>query len=106
VLLWSESARVVDPKDFQFYTWADWPKLGAGNGDDCICAVRFKLRVPEAVALCDYDRLPVAQVAFSRWKVFKRIVKNRVKVLTESPLDCRLEPVCQELNCPSNKGLS
>ena len=27
VLLWNESARVVDPADFQLYTWADWSKL-------------------------------------------------------------------------------
>ena len=24
VLLWNESARVVDPADYQLYTWADW----------------------------------------------------------------------------------
>ena len=28
VLLWNESARVVDPADYQLYTWADWAKLG------------------------------------------------------------------------------
>jgi hypothetical protein len=27
VLLWNESARVVDPADYQLYTWADWAKL-------------------------------------------------------------------------------
>ena len=27
VLLWNESARVVDPADYQLYTWADWSKL-------------------------------------------------------------------------------
>ena len=27
VLLWNESARVVDPEDFQLYTWEDWSKL-------------------------------------------------------------------------------
>jgi hypothetical protein len=24
VLLWNESARVVDPADYQTYTWEDW----------------------------------------------------------------------------------
>jgi len=59
VLLWNESARVVDPKDFQLCTWEDWAKLRPDNGEDHIQAVRFKLRVPEVVALSDYDRLPV-----------------------------------------------
>ncbi len=61
VLLWNESARVVDPADYQLYTWADWSKLRPRDGEDLIQAVRFKLRVPEVVALTDYDRLPVAQ---------------------------------------------
>jgi len=34
--------------------------------------VRFKLRVPEVVALTDYDRLTVAHVTFSRRSIFKR----------------------------------
>ncbi len=34
--------------------------------------MRFKLRVPEVVALTDYDRLPVAHVTFSRRNIFKR----------------------------------
>ena len=72
VLLWNESARVVDPKDFQLYTWEDWAKLRPRDGEDHIQAVRFKLRVPEVVALTEYDRLPVAHVTFSRRNIFKR----------------------------------
>lgn len=72
VLLWNESARVVDPADFQLYTWEDWAKLRPHAGEDFIQAVRFKLRVPEVVALTGYDRLPQAAVTFSRRNVFKR----------------------------------
>ena len=72
VLLWNESARVVDPADYQLYTWADWSKLRPRDGEDCIRAVRFRLRVPEVVALSGYDRLPVAHVTFSRRNIFKR----------------------------------
>ena len=60
VLLWNESARVVDPADYQLYTWADWAKLRPRDGEPFIQAVRFRLRVPEVVALSGYDRLPVA----------------------------------------------
>ncbi len=34
--------------------------------------MRFKLRVPEVIALTDYDRLPMAAVTFSRRNIFKR----------------------------------
>ena len=27
VLLWNESARVVDPDDYRLYSWADWSAL-------------------------------------------------------------------------------
>ena len=72
VLLWSESVRVVDPADFQLHTWDDWAKLRPRGGEDCIQAVRFKLRVPEVVVLSGYDRLPAAHVTFSRRNIFKR----------------------------------
>ena len=72
VLLWNESARVVDPADYQLYTWADWSKLRPRDDEPFIQAVRFRLRVPEVVALSGYDRLPVAHVTFSRRNIFKR----------------------------------
>lgn len=72
VLLWNESARVVDPKDFQLYTWDDWAKLAPKAGEAFIRGVRLRLRVPEVVALTEYDRLPAAHVTFSRRNIFKR----------------------------------
>jgi 5-methylcytosine-specific restriction endonuclease McrA len=72
VLLWNESARVVDPADYQTYDWHDWAKLQPSDGDDCIQAVRFRLRVPEVITLTGYDRLPTASVTFSRRNIFRR----------------------------------
>ena len=72
VLLWNESARVVDPEDFQLYTWEDWSRLKPRDGEAFVQAVRFRLRVPEVVALTGYDRLPLGAVIFSRRNVFKR----------------------------------
>lgn len=72
VLLWNEAARVVDPADYQLYTWTDWSRLRPRDGQDSIRAVRFRLRVPEVVVLSHYDRLPAAHVTFSRRNVFHR----------------------------------
>ncbi len=72
VLLWNESARVVDPADYQTYTWEDWSGLGVRDGERFIQAVRFRLRVPEVITLTEYDRLPAAAVTFSRRNIFKR----------------------------------
>ncbi|HEX4143520.1 MAG TPA: HNH endonuclease [Pirellulales bacterium] len=72
VMLWNESARVVDPADFRLYDWADWSRLHPAEGELFIRAVRMRLRVPEVITLSGYDRLPTAAVAFSRRNVFKR----------------------------------
>ena len=40
VLLWNESARVVDPADYQTYTWDDWSKLRPRDDERFIQAVR------------------------------------------------------------------
>ena len=72
VLLWNESARVVDPADYQTYPWEDWTRLRPRDGERFIQAVRFRLRVPEVVTLSEFDRLPTAAVTFSRRNIFKR----------------------------------
>ena len=72
VLLWNESARAVDPADYQTYTWEDWSRLRPHDDEQFIQAVRIRLRVPEVVTLTDYDRLPTAAVTFSRRNIFKR----------------------------------
>jgi 5-methylcytosine-specific restriction endonuclease McrA len=71
-MLWNESARVVDPHDYQMYTWADWSQLAPGEGEPFVQAIRMRLRVPEVVTLTGYDRLPAAAVSFSRRNIFKR----------------------------------
>ena len=58
VLLWNEAARVVDPADYQTFSWSDWSKLRPRDGEAFVQAVSMRLRVPEVVALTSYDRLP------------------------------------------------
>ncbi|MGC3969630.1 MAG: HNH endonuclease [Pirellulales bacterium] len=72
VMLWNESARVVDPRDYQIYDWTDWSRLAPASGESFIQAISLRVRVPEVIALADYDRLPEAAVAFSRRNIFKR----------------------------------
>lgn len=43
VLLWNESARVVDPADYQTYNWEDWSKLRPKDGERFIRAVQFRI---------------------------------------------------------------
>src|SRR5262245_55061965 len=72
VMVWNESARVVDPDDYRLYTWSDWSKLTPREGERFLRAVSQRLRVPEVVVLARYDRLPESAVTFSRRNVYKR----------------------------------
>jgi 5-methylcytosine-specific restriction endonuclease McrA len=72
VMLWNDSAKVVDPADYRLYSWADWIDLAPVEGRPCIRTARARIRAPEVVALQHFDRLPAAAVAFSRRNVAKR----------------------------------
>ena len=72
IMLWNESAKVVDPVDYQLYDWHDWSKLVPDLDEPHVQAVRQRFRVPEVVTLTEFDRLPSAAVTFSRRNVFKR----------------------------------
>ena len=67
-----ERARIVDPADFRQYAWADWARLIPKDDEPFIQAVAFRVRVPEVIALTEYDRVPVNAVTFSRRNIYKR----------------------------------
>lgn len=71
-LVAAERARIVDPNDFQQYTWTDWARLIPPDDEPFVQSVTFRIRVPEVITLTDYDRVPTNSVAFSRRNIFKR----------------------------------
>ena len=72
VMLWNESARVVDPDDYRLYTWSTWSEMRPRDDEPFIQAVTFRLRVPEVLSLTRYDRPRETAVTFSRRNIFKR----------------------------------
>ena len=71
-LVVSERARIVDPTNFQQYTWSDWSKLIPTDDEPFVQGVKFRLRVPEVITLTEYDRVPTKSVTFSRRNIYKR----------------------------------
>lgn len=71
-LVAAERARIVDPTDFQQYTWADWSKLVPQNDELFVQSVTFRIRVPEVITLSEYDRVPTNAVTFSRRNIYRR----------------------------------
>ena len=72
VMVWSDTARVVDPVDYQLYDWDAWSDLKPSGDQSFVQAVSQQIRVPEVVTLTEFNRLPSTTVAFSRRNIFKR----------------------------------
>lgn len=71
VMVWNDSARIVEPESYQLYDWNEWTALEA-RGGDFIQAVSQRIRVPEVITLSEFDRVPSSTVTFSRRNIFKR----------------------------------
>ncbi|MEK6238708.1 MAG: HNH endonuclease, partial [Planctomycetales bacterium] len=72
VLMWNETAKAVDPEDYQTYDWEDWSLLEPLDDEPFVQGLSARFKVPEVVTLAEYDRLPSAAVTFSRRNIFKR----------------------------------
>lgn len=72
VMLCRGTVRVVDPADYQVYTWEDWSEQRPGRDELSIRSPGLRLRVPEVITLVRYDRVPNNCVTFSRRNLFRR----------------------------------
>ena len=62
----SDLARIVDPDDYQLYTFEDWMNLPVKEGEPFISTSHTKVRVPEIIVLQEYEKLPQREVKLSR----------------------------------------
>lgn len=65
-------AKIIDPEDYQQYTWADWSALRPKEGEDVIFGTSKSFRVPKVIRLEKYDKIPNHKIAFSRRTIYKR----------------------------------
>lgn len=65
-------AKIIDPEDYQQYTWKDWANLRPKDGEDVIFGTSSAFRVPKVIRLEKYDKIPNHKVAFSRRTIYKR----------------------------------
>lgn len=72
IMLYGGTIRVVDPRDYQTYSWSDWSELRPRDGEHAVRSASLCLRVPEVVVLATYDGMPGRTVPFSRRNIFRR----------------------------------
>jgi 5-methylcytosine-specific restriction endonuclease McrA len=76
-LLYRNHARVVTAEEGSFGTFSfeDWKDLSSRADlpeNECINAIKFKIRIPRIILLVFYDRLPVKEVKFTRKNIYDR----------------------------------
>ena len=71
-MVYRGTARVVDPNSYQLFQWQDWSEIPVVEGEPYVQAVSQRFRIPEVIALKDFDKLPISLVTFNRRNIFKR----------------------------------
>jgi len=72
VLVWKGVARIIDPADYQMYEWHDWTQLSPSSDEPVIKAVTMQIRVPTAITLSHYHKVPKGSVPFNRRNLIRR----------------------------------
>lgn len=71
-MVFTGTARFVDPDTYQLLDWNDWAALEPARDERFIQAISQRFCVPEVISLLNFDRLPKSTVTFSRRNIFKR----------------------------------
>ena len=51
IMLWNDSAKIVDPIDYQLYDWNDCSRMVPERDEPFIQSVSQRIRIPEVIAL-------------------------------------------------------
>lgn len=72
MLVGSDKARIIDPSNYQTFSWDEWSRMRPQSHEDRIIGANIDFRVPEVILLSKYDRLPPVNAIFNRKNLFKR----------------------------------
>ncbi len=71
-LLCKGAALAVRPDTYEVHGFEAWIDLAVPPDEPHVKTVHLRIRVPEVIALKNYDRVPAHAVTFSRRNLFKR----------------------------------
>lgn len=65
-------ARILNPEDYQLYTWEDWSKLKPSLNEAILKSTGSVYKVPEIILLTNYNKIPSRRMSFSRRTIYQR----------------------------------
>lgn len=94
-----ENAKIIDPHDYQMYSWEDWSNVKVNESDAFISTVRGKIRAPDVIVLNNYEKLHSRTLMFNRRNLFVRDQNtcqycNKKLSLSDCTID-HVTPRCQ-----------
>jgi len=72
-LLYLDHARVVD-EEYRTYTFEDWREMSQlieDHPSGYVSTPKFRIAIPEVIALRRYDKMPVGDVKFTRRNIYE-----------------------------------
>ena len=76
-LLYMGHAQVVEGNgagdDFRTFDFHRWQELSQDyEGEDAVCTISFRIRIPRVIVLMLFDRIPKKEVKLTRQNIFER----------------------------------
>jgi 5-methylcytosine-specific restriction endonuclease McrA len=71
-LLFAGKASVVDVVDYAVFTWDEWSKVPAQEGEPVIHTSNANIKLPEVIVLSNYDKLPKKGMKLTKRNIFLR----------------------------------
>jgi 5-methylcytosine-specific restriction endonuclease McrA len=71
-LVFKDLARILSPDNYRLHDFSSWADLSVLQGEPCIQAVHFRIKIPEVIILHHCDRFLKPRVVFSRRNLFRR----------------------------------
>jgi hypothetical protein len=65
------NAEIIDPADYQEYTWEEWTLFTPREGEDVVRAAHGPVRAPDVIVLTNYDSVHSRTVRFQPAKPFR-----------------------------------
>jgi 5-methylcytosine-specific restriction endonuclease McrA len=65
-------AKIIDPHDFQQFSWEDWSEFKLKEGETGIRTASQDFRIPEIIVLSKYEKMPRQRANFNRKTLFNR----------------------------------
>jgi len=72
IMSYRDKATIVDPVNYNTYSWSKWIQLAVLKDEDCIHSANQNIKIPEIIILSKYNKVPQYDVKLTKRNIFLR----------------------------------